>query len=93
MAAPDWKFAFTSAGEKDLRALDAPIQKRVVGKLEWLRGNFPLIVIEPLGREWRGYFKVRVGDWRVVYDVDYELHAVTVHRIQLRDKVYKKQRR
>ncbi|MCR4328875.1 MAG: hypothetical protein NUV53_05225 [Patescibacteria group bacterium] len=62
MVALDWKFAFTSAGERDLRALDVPIRKRVVEKLEWFRDNFSLVILESLGSEWRGYFKLRVGD-------------------------------
>ena len=87
-----WKFIFTREGEKDLRYLDAPIRQRVVEKLEWFRNNFSVVAHEPLGNEWQGYFKLRVGDWRVVYDIDYEAPAVTIHRIELRDKVYKKRK-
>ncbi|MBM3257091.1 MAG: type II toxin-antitoxin system RelE/ParE family toxin [Candidatus Liptonbacteria bacterium] len=85
-----WKFTFTLTGEEDLRSLDAPVQRRILGKLEWFRENFPSVVHEALGHEWHGYFKLRVGDWRVVYEMEHESHIVTIHRIALRDKVYKK---
>jgi len=33
-------------------------------KLEWLRENFSLITPEPLKGEFKGLFKLRIGDYR-----------------------------
>ena len=85
-----WLVKFTPEGEKDLTKLDKPVQRRVIIKLHWLEENFLRVVPEPLSNKWRGYFKLRVGDWRIVYEINFTNHFLIVHRIDLRDKIYKK---
>ena len=89
----EWLIKFTPEGEKDLIKLDKPVRRRVIIKLHWLEENFPRIVPEPLSNKWRGYFKLRAGDWRIVYEIDFADNQLIVHRIELRDKVYKKRKR
>ena len=84
-----WRVSVTSEAEKDLEHLDTSIRKRVLEKLAWLRNNFDFLIPLPLGGKWRGFFKLRVGDWRIVYEVETKKSLVTVHRIDRRDKVYK----
>lgn len=43
----------------------------------------------PLHGEWKGFFKLRVGSWRVIYNVDYFKKIITIHYIDSRDKIYK----
>lgn len=52
-----WRFKFTDKGENDLRKLDSAVRSRIVSKLKWFRDNFHLVVHEPLGGAWDGYFK------------------------------------
>lgn len=52
--------------EKDLRKLDKPTSKKVVQQLEESLSKNP-DTGEPLSGEFRGLFKYRVGDYRVVY--------------------------
>lgn len=35
----------------------------------WLGSNFEKVAGEPLSGEFKGAFKLRIGDWRVVYTV------------------------
>ena len=51
--------------------------------------NFENIVSLPLGGAWRGFFKLRVGDWRIIYEADRGNELVIIHAISPRDKVYK----
>lgn len=74
----------------DLDKLDAQIKKRVLAKLVWLVNNFEYITPIPLGEPLRGFFKLRVGDWRIAYEVGDFRKLVTVHAIDRRDKIYKK---
>ena len=85
-----WRFEITDNAEADLEKLDAPIRKRVVEKLYWLVNNFDQITPIPLGEPLKGFFKLRVGDWRIAYEVEEIKKLVTVHVIDNRDKVYKK---
>lgn len=67
-----WKLSFTPEAEDDLAKLDKEIRKRIIKKLDWLENNFEKITPLPLGGEWQGFFKLRVGGWRVIYEVNYE---------------------
>lgn len=85
----DWRFDVTDLGKKDIKKLDAVIRLRVLEKLKWFTENFQNITPFPLYGIWKGFFKLRVGEWRIVYDVDYEAQRITVHAIEKRDNVYK----
>ncbi|MCS7016815.1 MAG: type II toxin-antitoxin system RelE/ParE family toxin [Gemmatales bacterium] len=58
---------FTSGAETDLARLDKPVAQRVLRKLRWLAENFEAITPETLTGQWQGIFKLRVGDYRVLY--------------------------
>ena len=87
-----WRFEITEPGKADLAGLDSSARQRVLERLKWFCENFQHITPLPLGGEWRGFFKLRVGDLRVVYKSDYESGRVVVHRIDLRDKVYRRRK-
>ena len=44
----------------------------------------------PLSNKWQGFYKLRIGDWRVIYDVNKNLKEISIYRIENRDKVYKR---
>jgi mRNA interferase RelE/StbE len=85
-----WCLDFTPEAEDDLERLDKNLQKRISEKLEWLRNNFDKIIPSALGSEWRGFFKLRVGDWRVIYKVKWDKNQIIIYVIDRRDKIYKR---
>ena len=85
-----WQLEVSAEAEEDIDKLDAVIRRRVLEKLEWLQSNFDNIIPLPLGNEWRGFFKLRVGDWRIIYEIDNAKLEITVHYIDRRDKIYKR---
>jgi mRNA interferase RelE/StbE len=87
-----WHFVITKNGESDLARLDRKTQQRVVEKLKWFAEHFEEITPLPLGDPWRGFFKLRVGDWRVVYEIEAVARRVVVHLIDRRDKIYTRRR-
>jgi mRNA interferase RelE/StbE len=74
-----WALVFESRAEKDLARLDPPIARRVLGALERLLERDPSVDLRRLrgSDEWR----LRVGDWRVRLQLDFEARAVVVVRI------------
>jgi len=87
-----WYFVITDPGKADLTSLDSQTRQRILERLRWFTENFYSITPLPLSGEWRGFFKLRVGDWRIVYKPNYENYRIVVHRIDLRDKVYKRRK-
>ncbi len=72
---------------KDLAYIDAIIARRIVEKTVWLEKNFASIVPEKLHREFKNLYKLRVGDYRVVYSVNREL--IVIEAVGHRRNIYK----
>lgn len=85
-----WRLEFSKNAEKDLADLNHSLRRRIIDKLEWLAVNFDNIAPLPLSESWRGFFKLRVGDWRVVYGIKHSQYLISVHYIDRRDKIYKR---
>jgi len=64
------KVEWTEKAIADLGKLDILITRRIIKKVTWFAKNFESITPEPLSGDLKGMFKLRVGDWRVVYKVD-----------------------
>jgi len=86
----DWSLEFQLEAEKDLAKLDLSIRRRIIDKLTWLLENFENIIPEVLTGEFSEFCKLRVGDWRVKYKVNWQNNIITVVYIDRRDKAYKK---
>jgi mRNA interferase RelE/StbE len=84
-----YNVAFTSEAEADLLNLNKSIAQRILKKLRWLAENFDLITPEPLTGQWQGLFKLRVGDYRVLYTFDLVEHSILIHLVKHRREVYK----
>ena len=78
----DW----AEAAVKDLEKLDKPIAQRILTKISWFSNNFEGVIPEPLGSKFKGAFKLRIGDWRVIYTLENE--AIVIQFIGHRKEIY-----
>jgi mRNA interferase RelE/StbE len=85
-----WSLGFLPEAERDLAKLDREIRRRIIDKLDWLLENFENILPEVLTGEFREFYKLRIGDWRVIYKINWSNNTIIVCYIDKRDKVYKK---
>jgi mRNA interferase RelE/StbE len=84
-----YKVLFKSSAEKDLRPLPHSVVKRIFKQIEALQEEpFPRQSVKLGGVE--RLYRIRVGDFRVVYGVDTKARQVTVHYIRHRGDVYRK---
>lgn len=79
---------FTRSAEKDMRRLDPPICKRVLGGLDRLLAEDRSLDVRRLTGS--GHFRLRVGDWRVIFDYDRETETVLVRRVLPRARAYER---
>lgn len=84
-----WKIFFSEDAESDLSKLTNTVRQRVIEKLEWLASNFDLVTPTPLTGSFSGFYKLRVGDWRVIYEIDWEKNKIVVVIVKHRSDVYK----
>lgn len=87
-----WSVEFLPEAESDLEKLDRAVRRRIIEKIEWLRANIGKVFPTPLTGEFRDFYKLRVGDWRVMYKIEWRLSKIFVSYIGRRDRVYKKRR-
>jgi mRNA interferase RelE/StbE len=84
-----YQVTFTPDGEADLARLGKPLSQRVLEKLRWLAEHFEVLTPEPLTGRWQGVFKLRVGDYRVLYTFDKAETKIVVHFVKHRRDVYR----
>jgi mRNA interferase RelE/StbE len=81
-----------SRAERQLKALPDDVLRRVDAKLRALATiPRPRGVKKLQGREGEGW-RVRVGDYRILYTVDDAARLVSVYRIDLRARAYRRGR-
>ena len=84
-----YNIVFKPSIEKDLRFLPKSVIVRVLRQIEALRKDpFPRQSSKLAGAE--QLYRIRIGDYRVVYAVDKELREIVVHYIRHRREVYRK---
>ena len=78
------------AAARDLVRLDKPAGRRVVARINWLASNHDTIRLEALSGSLIGFYKLRVGDLRVIYEVLHAEQTLIVHSIGHRREIYRK---
>ena len=75
---------------RDLARLDKPVARRVVERLNWLAGDLRSVKPEALTGDLAGLLKLRVGDYRVIYEVLHSERTLIVHAVGHRRDVYRR---
>jgi mRNA interferase RelE/StbE len=88
-----WRVEFAESAAKQLRKLDRQVATRILTFLH--ERVAPLDDPRSLGEALRGkqfgdFWKYRVGDWRIIADLDDGVLLVTVVRIGNRREVYRR---
>jgi mRNA interferase RelE/StbE len=87
-----FEIEFDPEAVKDLKKLDLPVQQRLIGflKLRVATLENPRDIGEALaGGKLGAYWKYRVGDWRIICDIQDKRIVVRVLRIGNRREVYR----
>lgn len=86
-----WTIDFDTKAKKELLKLDKQIQKRIINFLEdrILKKDNPRAVGTPLRGSLSGFWRYRVGDYRIISIIeDNKLHILVIS-VKHRKKVYK----
>jgi mRNA-degrading endonuclease RelE of RelBE toxin-antitoxin system len=71
-----------------MRRLDPPIRKRIWSALDRLLAEDRSLDIRRLtGSE---HFRLRVGDWRVIFDYDRDAETLLIQRVLPRGRAYER---
>lgn len=83
-----WRWLIVKSASRNLEKLDRQIAERIVKKLDfWMESGDPLRFAENLTNSGLGEYRFRVGDYRIVFDVEGEKIVVLV--VGHRREIYK----
>jgi len=85
-----WTVEVSSFAEKQLRKLDRPIQKRLI---DWLEDRIeacknPRHYGEPLRGELAGLWRYRIGDYRIICEIQDQQLVVLALAVGYRREIY-----
>ena len=72
-----------------LDRLDASVVQRILLRITWLAANLDNVKPQALSASLRGYFKLRVGDYRVLYTMNREDRVLVIEYVGHRRDIYK----
>jgi mRNA interferase RelE/StbE len=86
-----YKILWKRSAEKDLRSINKQHIPRLIEAVESLSDNpFPVQHRKLFGTN--SSYRIRIGDYRVVYQIDSEKKLITVYHIRHRKDIYRKGR-
>lgn len=88
-----YRVEFTAAAARGWRDLAQQAKERLGAAVSALAESPRPPGSAALRGDLQGLFRLRVGDWRIVYEVDEAARLVTVTELAHRSKVYKRARR
>jgi len=87
----NYKIVFSPKSKKDIKKIDKKIQIKIIEKISLLSSNFDLISpsIKKLIASANASHRLRIGNYRVLYDIYHKDKAILIIRIGHRKDVYK----
>ena len=91
-----YRINFTKAAHKQFTKLPQLVQNRIASQLKVLSvnplgsGSKQLVDFDMNDTMYEKYYRIRVGDYRVVYAIENDELIITLVRVEHRSKVYRK---
>ena len=92
----NYKIVINKASNKYLNNLDSKTKEKILHKIkstkDWLESKSNLMPdIKSMQGEWKGYYRLRVGNYRVIFRVESntEIRIMFIESIDNRGDIYK----
>ena len=83
-----YSVSFEQESVDDLDQISQVMRVRILKKIQWLSVNFEKIPALPLTGQWSGFYKLRIGDYRVIYEFDVDNQLIFIARVGHRREIY-----
>ena len=80
---------FEEKVEDSMKKFPKHDRKAVYDKIDSLKENPRSIGVDTLKGQWKGFFRVRAGNYRVIYTIQDEKLLILVVKVAKRGEVYK----
>jgi len=75
---------------REFERLDKPVARRIAERINWLAANLDDIRLEPFTGDLVGFYKFRVGDYRIIYEFLHDEQVIVIHEIGHRRDIYRR---
>jgi len=87
---PPYEVRVLASAQKELRRLDSQAADQIAQRMQWLGEHAEVVHHHALTGNLRGLYRLRSGDYRVVYRLLREERAIVVVAIGDRREIYRK---
>ncbi len=84
-----YRIQILEAAARELARLDRAVARRVIARIHWLAANLNTIDQEALSGDLAEFYKLRVGDYRVIYGILDGEQTIVIHAIGHRREIYR----
>jgi len=86
-----WKVEYSKEAKKfiDEQNIGREVRSGIRKFLQRIKGKDVNINLKKLVGNWKGYYRIRIGKIRVIFDVSKENREIFVEKVDHRGKVYK----
>ena len=81
---------FLPEARDNLDRINKSDSQHILNKIKWLANNFDSVSHEALTGEFKGLYKLRVGDFRVIYSSLHTERLIMIHMIGHRRNIYER---
>lgn len=85
-----YQIRILNSAAQELKNIDKSIAQRVAERINWLAANIDNVKLEGLTGELSGLYKLRVGDYRVIYEILHEEKMIMIHAVGHRKDIYRR---
>ena len=85
-----YRVRILDAATRELARLDKPVGRRIVERINWLAANLDDIQPEALAGDLSGLYKLRAGDYRILYEILHDEQTIVIHGIGHRREIYRR---
>ena len=86
-----WEIGFSRDAEKFLKRenLRSETVAEIINFLKRMKGESVSVDVKKLKGDWQGFYRIRKGKLRIIFELNFQEHLIYVVRIDHRGKVYK----
>jgi mRNA interferase RelE/StbE len=83
-----YKITFKPSAYKELQNLSKPLVKKVTAKIDGLQKDPRPNKCKKLSGSTENLYRIRIGDYRIVYNIDDVVKIVSIRKIGHRKEIY-----
>ena len=83
-----WVCSLTRTAERELARMPRAMQRRIARSIDELEADPFAGDVRPLQGEWQGFYRKRVGGYRIIFQLDRDERVVTIVAIRPRGGAY-----